>query len=154
MSEVVSAYVAGQFITSVLVALYSGVLLALLDVPGALLLAVLAGVLDVLPVVGFILSIVPATLLGMTVSGQVALIVAIAYILYHAVENYLIVPVVYGNKLRLSTLVVLLALLVGGTIGGIPGAILALPIAASYPIVERIWLKRYVGQDVVEKHAA
>jgi predicted PurR-regulated permease PerM len=153
MGEVISAYVGGQFITSVLVAIYTGAMLTALHVPGALLLSLLAGILDVLPIIGFILSILPATLLALTVSPKVAILVASAYIAYHAAENYFIVPIVYGNKLRLSTLAVLLALLSGAMIGGIPGAILSLPIAASYPIIERIWLRRYVGSDVIEKHS-
>jgi predicted PurR-regulated permease PerM len=153
LGEVISAYVGGQFITSLLVAIYVGVILSALKVPAVIVLAVLAGVLDVLPIIGFILSVLPATLLALTVSAKVALIVFTAYVLYHAVENYFIVPIVYGNKLRLSTLAVLLALLAGAMIGGIPGAILSLPIAASYPIIERIWLRRYVGDDVVEKHS-
>jgi predicted PurR-regulated permease PerM len=153
VGDVISAYVGGQFITSVLVAIYTGFLLTALGVPGALLLSLLAGLLDVLPIVGFILSILPATLLALTVSSRVALIVFSAYVLYHAAENYFIVPIVYGNKLRLSTLAVLLALLAGAMIAGIPGAILSLPIAASYPIIERIWLRRYVGSEVIEKHS-
>jgi predicted PurR-regulated permease PerM len=153
LGEVISAYVGGQFITSILVALYAGVVLTALQVPGALLLSLLAGLLDVLPIVGFILSVLPATLLALTVSARVAVIVFAAYVLYHAAENYFIVPIVYGNKLRLSTLAVLLSLLAGAMIGGIPGAVLSLPIAASYPIIERIWLRRYVGSDVIEKHS-
>lgn len=153
VGEVISAYVGGQFITSVLVAVYAGFLLTALKVPGALLLSLLAGLLDVLPIVGFILSILPATLLALTVSSRAAVFVFVGYVLYHGVENYFIVPIVYGNKLRLSTLAVLLALLAGAMLGGIPGAILSLPIAASYPIVERIWLRRYVGSDVIEKHS-
>lgn len=153
VGEVISAYVGGQFITSLLVAIYAGFVLTALKVPGVLLLSLLAGLLDVLPIVGFILSILPATFLALTVSSRAAVIVFVAYVVYHGVENYFIVPIVYGNKLRLSTLAVLLALLAGAMIGGIPGAILSLPIAASYPIIERIWLRRYVGSDVIEKHS-
>jgi predicted PurR-regulated permease PerM len=153
LGEVISAYVGGQFITSLLVAVYVGAVLTILKVPAVVVLALLAGIFDVLPIIGFILSVLPATLLALTVSAKVAFIVFIAYVLYHAAENYFIVPIVYGNKLRLSTLAVLLALLAGAMIGGIPGAILSLPIAASYPIIERIWLRRYVGDDVVEKHS-
>jgi predicted PurR-regulated permease PerM len=152
VGDVISAYVGGQFITSLLVAFYAGILLTALKVPGALLLSLLAGLLDVLPIVGFVLSILPATLLALTVSARAAILVASAYIVYHAVENYFIVPLIYGNKLRLSTLAVLMSLLAGAMIGGIPGALLSLPIAASYPIIERIWLRRYVGSDVIEKH--
>ena len=64
------------------------------------------------------------------------------YLFYHAVENYVLVPKIYGNSLRLSTLTVLLSLTVAGIIAGVGGAIAALPIAASFPVIERIWLKK------------
>lgn len=152
VSEVISAYLAGQLITSLLVGIYAFALLSFLKVPGALMLAMLAAIFDILPIVGFFLSTVPAVLLALTVSSTAGLAVFGGYLFYHALENYYIVPKIYGDKLRLSTLVVLLSLLAGGMVAGIAGAILILPIVASYPIIERIWLRRYLGSEVVEKH--
>ncbi len=79
-------------------------------------------------------------------------IVAALYLAYAAVESYFIVPRVYGKSLRLSPLTVLLGLLVGTILAGIPGAIAALPVVASYAVIERIWLKHYLGEGVSEKH--
>ncbi len=152
VSEVISAYVGGQLITSLLVSVFAFVVLILLKVPGALMLAVLAGVFDILPIIGFFLSTIPAFLLALTVSPTAAGGVLGAYLVYHGIENYFIVPKIYGNKLRLSTLVVLISLLAGGMVAGIPGAILILPIVASYPIVERIWLRHQLEPGVIEKH--
>jgi predicted PurR-regulated permease PerM len=126
--------------------------LSLLHVPGALLLAVLAGIFDFVPVLGFICSSVPAVLLALTVSPFVALIVAALYVAYHMIENYYIGPKVYGERLRLSNLAVILAFAVGAEIGGVVGALLALPIAGMYPVVESVWLKEYLGRDAVETH--
>ena len=56
--------------------------------------------------------------------------------------------------MRLSTLTVLLAILVGGTLGGVIGAILALPIVAAYPVFEKHWLDDYLHPDAVEDHMA
>ncbi len=152
-SEVVFAYMAGQIITSVICAIYAFVVLLALHVPAALILAVLAGVLDVLPIIGFFISTIPAALLALAVSPTAAILVVLLYVLYHALESYVIVPKVYGQRLRLSTLSVLVALLAGGLLAGIPGALAILPIVASYPIIERIWLKEYLGREVVQKHA-
>ena len=110
-SEVVFAYVAGQALTSLLATVYAYSVLSILHVPAALILAVLAGIFDILPILGFFLSTIPAVLLALTVSPQTALFVVGLYLLYHGIENYLIVPKVYGNRLRLSTLAVLIALL-------------------------------------------
>jgi len=79
-------------------------------------------------------------------------IVLSLYLLFHFFENYFIVPKVYGKNLRLSTLTVLLGLLAGTLLAGIPGALAALPVIASYAAIERIWLRRYLRDGVSEKH--
>ncbi len=78
----------------------------------------------------------------------------VLYVAYHFVENYLIVPAVYGKQLRLSTLTVILALGIAGALTGVIGAILVLPLVAAYPIVERIWLRPVVGEEPLKDHAA
>src|SRR6266849_786876 len=149
---VVLSYMRGSFITAIICALYVFVVLTLLRVPLALLLAVLAFVFDFIPVVGTIIMAVPATLLGLLVSPTRALIVAGAYLLYHAIEAYVLIPRIWGREMRISTLTVLLAIAIGGTLLGAIGAVLALPIAAAYPIVERIWLREHLPPDTVELH--
>jgi predicted PurR-regulated permease PerM len=148
----VSAYVYGQIITSFASFVYTYVALLLLKVPGALILAIMAAIFDVLPMLGFVLAIVPATLMALSVSPGTSLGVIGLYVLFHILENYFIMPLVYGNRLRLSTLVVLLGILVGALLGGVVGAVLALPVIASYPIIERIWLKDVLGTAVISRH--
>lgn len=152
MSEVIYAYVSGQVLTSLLCTAFTFIVLLWLDVPAALILAILAGVLDILPIVGFFISIVPAVILALTVSPSTAVMVLALYLLYNAVENYIIIPKIYGSRMRLSTLTVLLALFAGGILAGVPGAIAILPLVASYPIIERIWLGERLGLEVLEKH--
>lgn len=152
ISKVIFGYVSGQVITSLLVMIYTFVVLSLLHVPAALMLAILAGVLDVLPILGFIISTVPAFLLALSVSPKTGILVLGLYLIFHAFENYFIVPKVYGKSLRLSTLTVLLGLLAGAMLAGIPGALAALPVIASYAAIERIWLKPFLRDGVSEKH--
>ncbi|HXI56093.1 MAG TPA: AI-2E family transporter, partial [Polyangia bacterium] len=154
VSQVVYAYVRGQVLTSILFAGFSGVVLYLFHVPAAMPLALLAGLCDVIPVVGIIIATVPAVLLALTVSPAAAAIVFALYIFYHIIESYLIVPRVYGRQLRLSTLAVLLALLAGTTLQGLIGAVLVLPLVAAYPIIERVWLAKYLGWEVIKDHGA
>jgi predicted PurR-regulated permease PerM len=148
----IRGYVAGNVVTSSFAIVFVYLSLTLLKVPGAMLLALLAGVFDFVPVLGFILSSVPAVILGFGVSPLVGLVVAALYVLYHLIENYYLGPKVYGGKLRLSHLAVILAFAVGAEVGGIVGAILALPVAAMYPVIEAVWLKEYLGRDAVETH--
>jgi predicted PurR-regulated permease PerM len=154
VSEVIYAYVRGQVLTSVLFSVFTGIVLYAFHVPAAIPLAVLAGLCDVIPVVGIIIATVPAVLLAITVSPTAAGAVFALYMLYHLVESYLIVPKIYGNRLRLSTLAVLLALLAGSTLQGVIGAVLVLPLVAAYPIIERLWLGRYLGSEVIKDHRA
>jgi predicted PurR-regulated permease PerM len=145
-------YVAGNVATSIFAGTTVLIVLTILRVPAALLLALLAGVCDFVPVLGFIVSALPAVLLALAVSPTTAVVVAVAYIGYHMAENYFIGPKVYGGRLRLSNLAVLLAFAVGAKLFGIIGALLALPVAAMYPCVEDIWLRDYLGRDAVETH--
>ena len=145
ISTVVSGYVIGQVITSVLFGVVAFAVLTLAGVPQAVLLAVLAAVMDAIPIAGILIATVPAVLLALTVSWTAAGIVLLAYVGYQQVENYLIVPRVYRNTLRISSLAVLIAVLIGGELLGIVGVLLALPVAAAVPVIERVWREEPAG---------
>jgi len=153
IATVVGHYMIGQVITSVLCAVYAFGVLSALHVPSAVLLAVVAGIFDVLPLIGFFLFAIPAVAIAFTVSPTTAALVGALYLAYHLIETYFIVPKVYGNRLRLSTLTVLVSCLAAGMVAGVVGVILVLPIVASYPILERIWLQPYLKRGTVQKHA-
>jgi predicted PurR-regulated permease PerM len=152
MNGVVLAYMRGQVITCFICAGWAYLVLLLLHVPAAMPLALIAFIADLLPVVGTIAMTVPAVLLALTVSPMKALLVLAGYMLYHFVESYFIVPRVYGKEMRLSTLTVLLAIMIGGALQGAAGAILILPFVAAYPIVERLWLRDQLPEDTIERH--
>ncbi len=151
-SAVVLAYMRGQAITCFACGGVALVTLLVLRVPVAVPLAVLAFICDLVPVVGTLIMTVPAMLLALLVSPLAALIVVGVYMTYHFVESYVIIPRVYGEQMKLSTLAVLLAVTAGGALQGPAGAVLVLPFVAAYPIVERIWLKEKLPEDTVEKH--
>jgi predicted PurR-regulated permease PerM len=153
-SEIVVGYVTAQFVTATLAGFYIYIVMTFLQVPAALTLAFLAGILDVLPVLGFIMALIPAVLLSFAVSPTTGLITFGAYVLYHAFEAYILVPMIYGSRMKVSSLVVLVALLSAGFLGGVLPAIAILPIVASYPIIERIWLSPVLGRRIIERHSA
>ncbi len=152
--EVVQAFTTGQMLISTLFSIFTFVVLTTLNVPATLPLALFAGLCDVIPVAGISVATAAATLCALTVSPSTALIVLGLYVCYHLFEAYILVPRLYGNRLRLSTLTVLLAILAGGTLGGVIGAVLALPIVAAYPVFEKHWLDDYLHPDAVEDHRA
>ena len=154
MFEVVQAFTTGQLITSALFSVFTFIVLTALHVPAALPLALFAGLCDVIPVAGISVATAAASLCALAVSPSAALMVFGIYVGYHLFEAYILVPRLYGNRLKLSTLTVLLAILAGGTIGGVIGAVLALPIVAAYPVFEKHWLDDYLDPDAVEDHRA
>jgi predicted PurR-regulated permease PerM len=89
---------------------------------------------------------------GPGVTGTLAMIPI--YGAYHFIENYLIGPKIYGGRLRLSNVAVLIAFAIGAELGGVVGALLAMPIAATYPTIEKLWLRDQLGDDVVAEHEA
>jgi predicted PurR-regulated permease PerM len=151
---VVRAYVRGQLVTCALFSVFCLAVLTIFRVPAAVPLALFAGLCDVIPMVGIVIAVAPAAVLGLATSKLAALAITAAYLLYHMFENYVIAPRVYGSRLRLSTLTVLLALIVGGALFGLMGAILILPVVAAYPTIERIWLAEYLGKQVIADHGA
>jgi predicted PurR-regulated permease PerM len=148
----VSGYVIGNVVTSIFATCVVFLGLTLLHVPAALVLALLAGLFDFVPVLGFVLSGAPAVILAATVSTTTAVAVVVLYLGYHLCENYVIAPRVYGGKLEMSNLAVLLAFAVGAELGGVIGALVALPIAATYPSIEHIWLRKQLGEETVSRH--
>ena len=153
VTAAVFAYVAANILTSVFAAVFVLVSLTLLGVPGAFTLAVLAGVCDFVPIIGFFVALTLAVLVALTISAGTAVAVGGLYVLCSVIENYAIAPKVYGHHLKLSRVAVLLGLAAGAALGGIIGALLALPVVAAYPIVERIWLRESLGRSVLAEHA-
>lgn len=119
----------GQFFLMFAVFLSCLILLLALDVPFAFLLAFLAGVLEVVPYIGPILSAIPAVLLGFTVSPFVGFLVLAGYVVIQQTESHVLVPQVMKRAVGLHPIVVILALLIGAKTGGVIGAILAVPVA-------------------------
>ncbi|MGI8914422.1 MAG: AI-2E family transporter [Chloroflexota bacterium] len=135
METVVGGYVRGQAITSLLIGVFVFVLLIVVGTPNALALAVFAALTDLVPFIGGVLALLPAVLATLPFGAGRALVVLVAIVLYQQLESNLIVPRIYGKSLRLSAVAVTLALLVGGTLLGILGALLALPIAAGIRVL-------------------
>lgn len=141
VAKVVNGYVTGQAINSSLFAIFTLILLTVLDVPSAVFLALIAAIGDAIPQVGVFLATIPAVLLALTQSVETAIIVLVAYTIYQQIENYVTSPRIFGQTLQLRPLVTLIAILIGGKLLGIVGVLLALPMAAAIPTVAEIWLE-------------
>ena len=151
METIVGGYMRGQFITCAAIGVFTFVLLALFRVPNALSLALLGALVDVIPFVGGLLVIIPAVLsalpLGLPVAGTILLL----QLTYMEFESRILVPRVYGQVLRLPPTAVILALVAGGTLMGIIGALLALPIAAGLLMMLEELRVELPGDDSVDR---
>jgi predicted PurR-regulated permease PerM len=135
LEVIVGGYVRGQVLTSILMGLFTFVVLLVAGVPNAVALAVFAAFADVLPYIGGLLACGPAVLSALQRSPTAAIAVLVALVIYQEFESRFIVPRVYGNVLRLPSALVIVALLIGGKLFGIVGALLALPIAAAVRLI-------------------
>jgi predicted PurR-regulated permease PerM len=137
LKAIVGGYMRGQLITSVAIAVFMFGLLSAFRVDDALALALFSGLTDIIPFIGGYVASLPA-ILSVTGGGIGAVLIVLALcVAYQEFESRILVPRVYGKVLRLPPAVVLVSLLVGGTLMGIFGALLALPIAAGLQMVVR-----------------
>jgi len=130
LETIVGGYMRGQLITSAAIGVFTYLLLTICGVPNALSLALFAAVVDVIPIIGALLATGPAVLVALSKGLPTGLVVLVALVIYQEVENRVLIPKVYGRVLRLSPTTIVLALLAGGLLLGVIGALLALPIAA------------------------
>ena len=93
-------------------------------------LALISGVMEFIPYIGPILALVPALIIGLGISWQVALAITILYLIIQQIENNILVPYVMSRSLDISPFLVFIVMIAGATLGGILGIILAVPIAA------------------------
>jgi predicted PurR-regulated permease PerM len=140
LRKVVGGYIRGQLITSAAITAFTFVVLLIVGVPNAIAFAVLAGFVDVIPIVGALIAVLLPTLAAFEESPTKALIVLVALMAYQQFEDRILGPRVYGATLNLPPVIVLIAVLVGGAMFGIAGVLLALPAAA----VARVGLDYYL----------
>jgi predicted PurR-regulated permease PerM len=127
----VGGFVLGNFITSVIAGLGTYLWLLAWGVPYPLLLGMFVAILDLIPVIGSTIGGIVVSLVALTVSLPVALATLAFYVGYRLAEDYLIVPRIMGRTVQLPAIVSLVAVLIGGVLLGIVGALVAIPVAAA-----------------------
>jgi putative heme transporter len=131
MENIVGAYIRGQVITCAFMGAFVFILLSACGVANALAIAVFAGVADVLPYIGALLSVGAAVVASLSGGPTIIIVVFVLMLTYEEFESRVIIPRIYGRALRLPSSVILFSLLAGTVLLGIVGALLALPVAAA-----------------------
>ncbi len=127
INEKLGAWLRGQAILCLSIGIISYIALTILGVPYALPLAIIAGLLEVVPTIGPIIASVPAIIVALTISPAYGLTVAIVYLVIQLLENNLLVPKIMERAVGLNPVVVILAVMIGGNLMGVIGALLAIP---------------------------
>ena len=134
LSEEITRRVGGYFIGQLTVATINGVctyvLLKIIDIPYAAVLAVTVGLLGLVPMVGATLGAIVVLIVALFTSTTDAIIVGVYYVLYQQLENYMIAPRVMSRTVSVPGAVTVIAALVGATLLGVLGALMAIPVAA------------------------
>jgi predicted PurR-regulated permease PerM len=141
----VTGYMLGNFLTSLIAGVIVGVTLAILGVPFALLLGAFVALVDLLPLVGGLLAGVPVVVIAAIHSVPAGIVMLIVFLSYQQVENHVLNPVIMSRTVRLNPFWVLLAVLIGATLGGrigadlgtFVGALIGIPVGGALQVVVR-----------------
>jgi predicted PurR-regulated permease PerM len=133
----VGGYVLGNVITSVIAGAGTYLWLLAFGIPYPILLAMFVALLDLIPVIGSTIGGAVVSLVALTVSLPVAIATLVFYIGYRLAEDYLIVPRIMGRTVQVPAIVSLVAVLIGGVLLGIVGALVAIPVAAAIHLLLR-----------------
>ena len=126
----VSTSLIGNIAISLVAATVAGVSAYIFGLPFPLVLAVITGLLDLIPQVGATIAAVILTLVALTVSTEAAIAMVIIQLIYQQVENYVVYPIVYRQAVNLTGFTTIVSVLIAGSLLGVVGAILAVPFAA------------------------
>lgn len=127
----IGGWLRGQLLLMLIIGLLTFIGLSLLNVKYALTLALIAGLLEIVPYVGPILSAVPAVILAFFQSPILALLVVVLFVVVQELENYLIVPQVMKRTVGLNPIVIIIVMLIGAKLAGIIGIVLSVPLTAA-----------------------
>jgi predicted PurR-regulated permease PerM len=127
----VGGYVLGNVVTSVIAGLGTYLWMLAFGIPYPILLGLFVAILDLIPVIGSTIGGAVVSLMALTVSLPVAVATLVFYIAYRLAEDYLLVPRIMGSTVKVPAVVSVVAVLIGGALLGIVGALVAIPIAAA-----------------------
>src|SRR5436305_12314615 len=131
----VSAWLRAQLLLAGLMGVFAAIGLWLMDVPYFYVISLIAAIGETIPIVGPVIGGITAVAVAITVSPQLALMVGAYFLVLHQLEANVLVPKIMERRVGVSPVVVMVALLIGGALSGLVGAILAIPTAAILSVI-------------------
>ena len=142
VKEKIGKWMLGQLLLMFIIFVLDAIGLYLVGVPYALILAIFAGVMEIVPYIGPIISAVPGIILGFLISPTTGFLALLVYLIAQQVENHVIVPQVMKKAVGLNPVATIIALLVGLRLGGAMGAILAIPVATAISLAVNDFMEK------------
>jgi predicted PurR-regulated permease PerM len=156
LSTAIGGYFRGQLAVAVVVGIMSSIGMLIIDLPFWLIVGMVAGLFNMIPLIGPWVGAVPGIVIAFTTGGgfSQAITVAVVMAIVQQIDNHFISPIVMQRAVKLHPAVVMLALLAGGTLGGFFGLLLAVPATATIKIiVGHAWRHYVLGQPLDEIEA-
>jgi predicted PurR-regulated permease PerM len=150
MYHAVQKWFLGQLSAMVIIGVLTAVALSIIGLPYALLLGAFSGILAFIPLIGFVLSIIPAVFLALATDPILIVWVVLSYIAIHLVEAHVIQPIVMSRAVTLHPVVVVSTILIMGSLFHLIGLLLAVPLVAALSVLVReLWIARMnrIGTD-------
>ena len=140
MNTTLSAYISGQAIECLFVAVATSIGYLIIGQPLAIVLGLIAGVTNMIPYIGPYIGIAPALLVALTVAPQKILWVIVVVIVVQQIDGNIIYPNIIGKTLNIHPLTIIILLMAAGNLAGIPGMILCIPFyAVLKTVVNYVW---------------
>src|SRR3989344_2654518 len=137
VDEKLGAWFRGQIVLSLFIGVITFIALSIIGLPNALPLALIAGILEVIPTLGPILAAVPAVIIALTISPGMAIVVVGLYIVIQMLENNILVPKIMQRAVGLNPVIVIIGVVIGANLLGVAGALLSIPFIALLAVLYR-----------------
>jgi predicted PurR-regulated permease PerM len=146
--ESFAKYLRGQLLEAFFVGILSAIALFIADINYAFVIGIIAGISNMIPYVGPIVGTILAAIMGLLSGTPIKILYAvIAMLVVQQVDNHLLAPKIVGDSVGLHAVFTMLAILIGGNVGGIFGMLLAVPIAASFKVLFNNWYEEYMKKQ-------
>jgi len=147
--EVFGKYLRGQLLEAFFVGALSAIALSIVGINYAFVIGIISGICNMIPYIGPVVGTVLAAIIGLLSGRPIKVLYAIgAMLIVQQVDNNLLAPKIVGESVGLHAVFTMLAILIGGNVGGLLGMLLAVPIAASFKVLFNSWYENYMkSQD-------
>lgn len=151
INEVFSKFIRGQLLEAFCVGVLSSIALSIVGIDYAVVIGLISGICNMIPYVGPLVGTILAAVMGLLSGSPIKVIyVIIAMLVVQQIDNNLLAPKIVGDSVGLHAVFTMMAILVGGNVGGLLGMLLAVPVAASIRVLFNKWYEEYTNSNLKE----